>query len=107
MHQKQLLRGGCNISDLSEQEVFERVFEGLLKSASCARQMAKEFVDGTSRHKKAHDDFINLAEQFEKMISIAKSKRAARSVTKAMNELLIDRKLDKMKVANGESPTKH
>ena len=95
------------MSDLSEAEVFERVFEGLLKSASCARQMAREFVDGTARHKKAHDDFISLAEQFEKMISLTKAKRAARAVTKMMNESLIDKKLDRMKEANGESPTKH
>lgn len=95
------------MSDMSEVEVWERFGEGLKKAASCARQMAREFKLGTSAHKAAHDGFISLAEQCEKMLSIGKSMRAARAVTTAMNESLIDQKIERMKVANGESPTKH
>ena len=95
------------MSDLSEIEVYERVFEGLRKTESCMRQMAREFVDGTARHKRAHDYFVMIADQLNQMIVNAKTKRSARAITKAMNETLMDQKIERMKVANGESPTKH
>lgn len=95
------------MSDLSEIEVYERVFEGLRKTESCMRQMAREFVDGTARHKRAHDYFVNIADQLNQMIVTAKTKRSARAITKAMNESLIDQKLDRMKAASGEQTTKH
>lgn len=84
---------------MEENEVWERVFEGLAIASSCAREMAREFTSGTSGHKKAYDEFINLANQYDHMISIGRQMKMARALSEQANLQMIDQKIETMKAA--------
>ncbi len=90
---------------MTDHEIWERFFEGLSKAASAAREMSKEFVGGTARHKFAHDEFVKLAEQFDSMKFNGMKMKLSRALSEQANEAIIDQKIEKRKAE--QEITKH
>jgi hypothetical protein len=91
---------------MTDNEIWERFFEGLKKAASAAREMSKEFIGGTAKLKFAHDEFVKLAEQFDSMRFNGMKMKLARALSKQANEVIIEQKIEQRKaeqVANGET----